>query len=92
MFDTKLAAHLAELSKLAFTENELNQITKEMNDIIKLMDAVSDFEDNSVTTVNSAVSLGETRKDQPENSLPREDVLKNSAKSNEGCFAVPKVV
>lgn len=92
MFDTKLAAHLAELSKIEFTETELEKVAKEMDDIIALMDTVSDFEDNDTTTVNSAVGIREVRADEPKNSFDREDILKNAKQSSEGCFTVPKVV
>ena len=43
MFDVKQTAHLAELSKLSFTEEELNRITREMDEIVALMDTVADF-------------------------------------------------
>ncbi|MEE1026080.1 MAG: Asp-tRNA(Asn)/Glu-tRNA(Gln) amidotransferase subunit GatC [Acutalibacteraceae bacterium] len=92
MFDTKLTAHLAELSKLEFTETELEKIAKEMDDIIALMDTVSDFEDNDTTTVNSAVGIREIRADEAKSSFDREDILKNAKHSSEGCFTVPKVV
>lgn len=92
MFDTKLTAHLAELSKLEFTETELEKITKEMDDIIALMDTVSSFEDDDTTTVNSAVGISEIRVDEAKTSFDTEDILKNAKQSSEGCFTVPKVV
>ena len=92
MFDIKLAKHLAELSKIEFTENELLKITSEMDEIIKLMDTVSDFESNKTAIVNSTVSLENIREDIPTPSLPRKDVLKNASKKDEKAFTVPKVV
>ena len=41
MFDLELTAHLAELSKLAFTEDELKAMAEQMSDIVALMDKVA---------------------------------------------------
>ncbi len=92
MFDVKLAAHLAELSKIKFTEAELAKITKEMDEIIVLMDTVSDFDSTETSETNSAVGLDQIRADIPKASLPRKDILKNAAEKDENAFTVPKVV
>ena len=92
MFDIKLAAHLAELSKIEFTDDELQKISAEMDEIIVLMDTVSDFESNETSVVNPAQNLKDIREDIPAPSLPREEILKNSAKTDDKAFTVPKVV
>ncbi len=92
MFDIKLATHLAELSKIEFTESELQKITKEMDEIINLMDTVSDFEATEKSAINPAVGLDKIREDIPKKSLPRKDVLKNASQKSEKAFTVPKVV
>ena len=92
MFDVKLAAHLAELSKIEFTDAELEKITKEMDEIINLMDTVSDFEDTKKSANNTAIGLDEIRNDLKKPSSPREDILKNAAEKDSIAFTVPKVV
>lgn len=92
MFDVKIAAHLAELSKIKFTETELAQITKEMDEIIVLMDTVSDFDSTKSSETGSAIGLDKIRADIPKASLPRKDILKNAAEKDEKAFTVPKVV
>lgn len=92
MFNLNLAAHLAELSKIEFTDSELNKIAKEMDEIIALMDAVSDFSETENPTVNPAVKLDAIREDIPKSSMPRKDVLKNAAEKSSKAFTVPKVV
>lgn len=92
MFDIKLAAHLAELSKIRFSQNELEKITKEMDEIIALMDTVSDFEATENPAINPAVRLDDIRNDSPLASMPRKDILKNAAKKTDKAFTVPKVV
>ena len=92
MFDVKLAAHLAELSKIEFTDAELEKITKEMDEIINLMDTVSDFEDTKKSANNPAIGLDEIRNDLKKPSSPREVILKNAAEKDSKAFTVPKVV
>lgn len=92
MFDIKLAEHLAELSKINFTDNELQKICKEMDEIIALMDTVSDFKADGKSVVIPAKRLEDIREDTPKKSLSRKDVLKNAAKKDEKAFTVPKVV
>ena len=92
MFDIKLATHLAELSKIEFTDNELEKITAEMDEIITLMDTVSNFEKDKNAVVNPAVNLDNIRSDVPASSLPRDEVLKNASQKDDKAFTVPKVV
>ncbi len=92
MFDTNLAAHLAELSKLKFTQKELEKITAEMETIVNLMDIVSSFDDSETLGNNEPIELKNTRPDKVDNSMPREEILKNSAEKSDTCFTVPKIV
>lgn len=92
MFDKKLATHLASLSKIRFTEKELDTITNEMDTIVALMDTVADFEESSHTIINSPTGLQEIRPDCPKPSDAREDILSNAKGKSDTCFTVPKVV
>lgn len=92
MFDEKTTLHLAELSKLNYSEEELIQITREMDEIVALMDTVAEFKAQGEGFVNDAVTFEHLREDTPAASLPREEILQN-AKDNDGTgFVVPKVV
>ncbi len=92
MFDTKLAAHLATLSKLEFTKEELERITEEMDSIVALMDTVSDFTETNGQERAVLVSLSELRDDAPIPSMERETALANAKNKSETFFKVPKVV
>lgn len=92
MIDTKLTAHLAELSKLAFTEEELTVMTKEMNDIVSLMDTVSDFDATNVFHVTEAVEMKALREDKAKPSMDRQGILANAKEKEDTFFKVPKVV
>lgn len=92
MFDTKLTAHLAELSKLSFTKEELSQMTKEMDVIVDLMNEAQNFSLTQNPTANQPRELSEFREDKPQESLKREKVLANAKEKSETSFTVPKVV
>lgn len=92
MFDTKLTAHLAELSKLEFTPEELDQITGEMDAIVALMDTVADADVDQEFAAVDATALAELRADEPRASMDRADILANAKEGTDTCFKVPKVV
>lgn len=92
MFDTKLTGHLAELSKLAFTEEELETITHEMDDIVHLMDTVAGFNSNEEFAAVDAVKLEDLRADEVKESMARDDILANAKENADTYFKVPKVV
>ena len=92
MFDIKLTAHLAELSKLKFTDEELLKITKEMDDIVSLMDTVGDFNESDFGEVITPESVDNIRRDEIKPSMQREDVLSNAKNKQGAFFSVPKVV
>ena len=92
MFDIKLAAHLAELSKLNFTDEELVKITNDMDSIVALMDTVRDFDAEDLQSEKHPLSIQELRQDEGKDSIQREDVLSNAKKREGAFFSVPKVV
>ncbi len=92
MFDTALTAHLAELSKLEFTGEELEKITKEMDDIVALMDTVSDFEATGDFRAVEPCGMDGLRQDAAVDSMDRQDILSNAKENGDTYFKVPKVV
>lgn len=92
MFDLELTRHLAELSKLHFTDDELQTVTAEMREIVGLMDTIADFKAEARLDKGNAVPYDVLRKDAHAPSLPREDILANAKEKGETCFRVPKVV
>ena len=92
MFDTKDILHLAELSKLKFTDDELLKITENMGDIISIMDRVCDFDENENFEEKRLDLAKNIRQDEAEESLPRDKALSNASEREGTFFTVPKVV
>ena len=92
MFDLEKTRHLAELSKLSFSEEELSKMTSQMTDIIALMDEVQKIDKNIPEYTQAAVSYADLRADEAKPSLATRQVLKNAKETKDNSFVVPKVV
>ena len=90
--DKKLIAHLAELSMLALTEEELAKMSADMADIIEIMDAVKEA-DSWISSFNlNETDFDNLREDMAERSFPTERILLNAKGRRDNTFTVPKVV
>lgn len=92
MFDAKLTSHLADLSKIAFTDAELEKMTADMTDIINLMDKVKEFDPNNKTYALDAAEYKNLRKDEAQESFATEKIIQNAKNVKNNSFVVPKVV
>lgn len=82
--------HIAKLSRLKINDGELLGYQKEMSDIIAMVEAMPDIEDELTVDPENAMTL---RKDEiGENKIPRDEILKNAPKTVAGCVVVPKTV
>jgi aspartyl-tRNA(Asn)/glutamyl-tRNA(Gln) amidotransferase subunit C len=87
-----MTKYLADLGKLSFAEDELIAITKDMTDIINIMDTVKEIDITYDPYLdNHNVFLNELRTDENEESFVPEDILKNAVNEN-NYFVVPKVI
>ena len=90
--DLEMVKYLAQLSKLKFSEKELEEVAKQMTGIISLMDKVKEIDISYDPLLdNKNIYLNDLRKDEKKESMPTEKILSNAVNSN-NCFVVPKVV
>lgn len=92
MFDANLTKHLAELSKLEFSDSELERVTSEMSEIIELMDRVKDIDPSEKVYTLSGVDFDSLRPDCAAPSLETEKIIANAKAVKDNTFTVPKVV
>ena len=83
-----MVSYLAELGKLAFSPEELEQMAKDMTSIIAIMDTVKEID---ITYDAVADNKNVLREDFSVPSFPTEKILQNAV-NDENCFVVPKVV
>lgn len=89
--DEKLIEYLAELSKIELDENEKKLFSRQMVDIIGLMDSIGEA-DIEETLMEDSVLFSELREDISKESLKRDLVLENAPIKKDEFFVVPKIV
>lgn len=84
---------LADLSRLYISEEELDKYSREMEDIINLMDTIgdSDFEYNLIEK-ETAVMFSSLRKDEEVKFSDMDKIVAEGPETIENMFVVPKVV
>ncbi len=92
MADTELTKYLAALSKIDFTDDELERMSEDMTDIIALMDKVCGFDPAVSTYALDAVNYNDLRKDEAKPSYPTDEIVSNAEFVKNNSFVVPKVV
>lgn len=81
---------IALLSKLSVADDELDELTEQMMEIIKFADTVNNF-DGEVDEFDNINNLSNAfREDEVVESYDREDILKNVDGGENGFFPVKK--
>lgn len=85
--------NLADLSRLYVSEEDLNKYSREMEDIIALMDTIgdSDFEYNLIEK-ETAVPYSSLRRDLEVKFSDMDKIVGEGPETIENMFVVPKVV
>ncbi len=84
---------LAELSRLSFTEEEVEKYQTSLNSIVEYCEKLNAIDVSSVkpsATTSDMVNV--LREDEVKESLTRKEVLQNAKDKEYGCFYVTKVV
>ena len=85
--------HVAKLSRLNLTEEEINRLTVEMEHIIAFADKLNELDTDGVEPTAHAIPIQNVfREDIVGPSFPREQILANAPAQEDGCFKVPKIV
>jgi len=84
--------HVAELARLALTDEEVELYTAQMQKILGYVEKLSALDTEGVEP-SSAYSAGESlRDDVVRPSLEREKALQNAPAKARGCFKVPRII
>ena len=86
-------AHLARLSRLAVTEQELDQFAGQLDVILQSVARIGDVAADDIPPTSHSVPLTNVlREDVVQPSLRREDVLASAPDTAEGRFRVPRIL
>ena len=82
--------HVAKLARLKIDDGELERYESEMTDIIRMVEAMPEINEELIIDQNNAMALREDKLSQDK--LSRDVMLKNAPKVVAGCVVVPKTV
>ncbi len=85
--------HVAKLSRLNMSEEELERMTGQLDTILMYVDKLDALDTTGVIPTTHAFSINNAfREDEVQESLPRKEALLNGPKVNEEAFIVPKII
>lgn len=85
--------YIAKLSRLEFTDEELEKYTKDLDNIVNFANTLSEIDVTGVKPTNHILDIKNVfRKDEVKPSYDRDLILKNAPTKAGGCVSVPKVV
>lgn len=92
MITEKDVRHVAKLSKLEFTDEEIENFVKDMDSIVEYVNTLEKVDTSNVKEDDVKIKLSELRKDEVKNSLSQHYAILNAPKKQNGGFSVPQVV
>lgn len=85
--------HVANLSRLYLSEEEMEGLTGDLQDILSYVDKLSELDTDGVEPTQHVLDIKNVfRKDEKNKSYERDKILSNSPKVEDGCIKVPKIV
>lgn len=91
--DQKQVRYLADLAMLDFDEQELQEITMELENIVRYVEKINELDLDEVPETAHVLDLTNVfRDDRVEAWLTQEEALANAPAKKNGYFSVPKVI
>jgi aspartyl-tRNA(Asn)/glutamyl-tRNA(Gln) amidotransferase subunit C len=90
---TDQVKHVANLARLAITEEEAEKFMKQLDAIITFAEQLNELDTENVEPTSHVLDIKNVlREDVPQKGLPREEVLKNAPNEQDGQFKVPSIL
>ncbi len=84
---------VAELARLRFSEDQIEPLTQQLNNILKYFEKLKNIDTADIIPTTHAVNLSNVfRQDNVKKSLAPEGALKNAPESEQSFFEVPKII
>ena len=85
--------HVALLSRLYFTDEEIRQFTKDLNTILSHVEKLRELDTEAIDPTSHSLKLSNViREDIITSPLPVDEALANAPEAEAGCFRVPKII
>jgi aspartyl-tRNA(Asn)/glutamyl-tRNA(Gln) amidotransferase subunit C len=90
VIDREQVLHVARLSRLALSEEEVETMARELSGILGHVDRIAELDLDKVEPTDHVVDLENVlRPDEPRPSWPREQMLEQAPDPADGAFRVP---
>lgn len=91
--DREQVLHIAELAKLALTEEEIALFAEQLSEILDYFQMLNRLDTNAIPpTAQAIVQRNVTRPDEPRPPLPREEALANAPQRLGNYFRVKPIL
>lgn len=88
-----LVSYVAALSRIELEDSEIDEMQKQMNDIVNYMDTLNQLDTEGTEPLSHVFAITNVmRDDEVKPSYDREDILKNAPERTDETFVVPKTV
>lgn len=85
--------HIADLARLALSDDELALYQEQLSAILDYMQQLREVDTQAVEPTATVLPLNSVmRPDEPLPPFPREEILANAPDARDGCFGVPAVL
>ena len=89
--ELKEIEHLAELSKLKFTKEEIEQFSTEFESMVEFANIIKNCNVESVPKLNT-INMEDLREDKAKESTPVNVILQNAPQAKSNSFVVPRIM
>lgn len=86
--DRKTLKHIAELSRIQLSEEELEKFTPQMETILDSAKQLQEVDTTNVQPMKRHITFNDLREDITEESLTQKEVLTNAIHTENGCVKV----
>ena len=85
--------HIAELARLALSEEELALYQEQLSDILEHFEQLQELDTEAIEPMATVLRLSSVmRPDEARPPFQRDDILANAPDAERGCFGVPAVL
>jgi aspartyl-tRNA(Asn)/glutamyl-tRNA(Gln) amidotransferase subunit C len=85
--------HIAELARLKFSEEELENFTHQLNQVLAYVEKLNELDTENIEPLSHPVEgYNAFRDDEMKPSISREEALKNAPDTDNEFFKVPQVI
>lgn len=93
MITKESVAHVAGLAKLQFTDEELQHFTGQLDEILNMVDQLSEVDTEGVpVTTQNVVLENVLRADEATMVTPRAELMRNVPTEKDGLIQVPTII